>query len=163
MRNGSSHDDLARLLSEAGQKALVLNPDAGEELVRQCWPHQKGIRTRRSISERQKLLVFMADGFRCRYTGDLLFFSGYLWAISALWPDTFPAHPHGKSDEAHEAFWTHFASVEHLDPIATGGTETEDNWILRAWPGTKYAVATVLKRSDGKCSRERRCVSGTAG
>ena len=162
MRNGSSHDDLARLLSEAGQKALVLNPDAGEELVRQCWPHQKGIRTRRSISERQKLLMFMADGFRCRYTGDLLFFSGYLWAISALWPDTFPAHPHGKSDEAHEAFWTHFASVEHLDPIATGGTETEDNWITTSMArnqvrsryslealGWKVQQRTPLREWDG--------------
>jgi hypothetical protein len=36
---------------------------------------------------------------------------------------------HGKSDEAHEAYWTHFASVEHLDPISIGGQETEANWI----------------------------------
>ncbi|MTD93914.1 hypothetical protein GIW81_06140 [Hyphomicrobium sp. xq] len=125
----STHDTLARLLLEAGQSVLLNGSEAGEDLVRRRWPHLKATRTRRTISDRQKLKIFKADGFRCRYTGDLLFFSGYLTALSALWPETFPAHPHGKSDEAHEAYWTHFASVEHLDPVSMGGAETEDNWI----------------------------------
>jgi hypothetical protein len=127
--NTSSHNDLARLLIEAGQTAVRQGPEVGERLIREGWPHLKPTRTKRTISERQKLLVFKADGFRCRYTGDLLFFSGYLTALSGIWPATFPAHPHGKSDEAHEAYWTHFASVEHLDPVSTGGMETADNWI----------------------------------
>ncbi|WP_152024966.1 hypothetical protein [Candidatus Filomicrobium marinum] len=53
----------------------------------------------------------------------------YLRVLSALWPTTFPVHPNWKSDETHEAYWSHTASLEHIDPVAVGGTETEDNWI----------------------------------
>ncbi len=73
--------------------------------------------------------MFKADGFRCRYTGDLLLLSAYLRALSVLWPETFPYHPNWKSDEAHEAYWTHTASLEHIDPVSIGGVEAEDNWI----------------------------------
>lgn len=124
----AAHDNLALMLKEAGLRALV-NTDEGKRFLNAGWPHRIVTRSKRTISDAQKLAVFIADGFRCRYTGDLLLFSGYLTALSHLWPDTFPAHPHGKSDEAHEAYWTHFASVEHLDPISIGGQETEANWI----------------------------------
>ena len=78
---------------------------------------------------RLKLKVWVADGFRCRYSGDLLFFPGYLTALSAVWPETFPAHPNWKADAAHDVYWTHSASLEHVDPVSIGGAENEENWI----------------------------------
>lgn len=156
MGNTSSHNDLAKLLIEAGQSAIVRGAEEGEVLVREGWPHVRPTRTRRTISDHQKLRVFTADGFRCRYTGDLLLFSGYLWALSALWPETFPTHPHGKSDEAHEAYWTHFASVEHLDPISTGGSETADNWITtsmaRNQVRSRYSLEALGWQVQARCS-----------
>ncbi len=125
----NEHDCLAELLICAGSDAAHGRLAEGEKQILIGWPHKKAERTRRSISDRQKIEVFLSDGFRCRYSGDRLFFGGYLTALSALWPEAFPAHPHGKSDEAHDAYWSHFASVEHVDPVSIGGKESKDNWI----------------------------------
>ncbi len=114
MGNTSSHNDLARLLIEAGHRAVQQDAEAGEGLVRDEWPRSEATPTGRSISDFERLRVFNADGFRCRYTGDLLLLPAYLRALSVLWPEAFPYHPNWKSDETHEAYWTHTASLEAL-------------------------------------------------
>ena len=93
------------------------------------WPRSEAARTSRSINDHERLRVFRTDGFRCRYTGDLLVLPAYLRALSALWPEIVPYHPNWKSDETHEAYWTHTASLEHIDPVAVGGAGAEGNWI----------------------------------
>lgn len=123
------HDRVAWLLTQAGAELAAGHERAGEELISSQIPHAARVRTRRSANAGDKLNVWMADGFRCRYTGDLLVFPGYLTLLSAVWPETFPGHPNWKTDAAHDAYWTHSASLEHLDPVASGGAETDDNWI----------------------------------
>lgn len=125
----SSHDDLARLLIEVGKTAALRGSSEGENLVREKWPHLGAMRTARSISPLQRLRVFKADGFRCRYTGDLLLFPPYLRILSSLWPKSFPYHSNWKSEVTHVAYWSHTASLEHVEPVAVGGAESEDNWI----------------------------------
>lgn len=129
MRNASSHNDLARLLTEAGGSAVLRGAEEGKRAILKGWPLSGTSPTSRSISDHQRLRVFKADGFRCRYTGDLLVLPAYLRALSALWPQAVPYHPNWKSDETHEAYWTHTASLEHIDPVAVGGAEAEGNWI----------------------------------
>lgn len=124
-----SHDAGARLLVEAGEVAVVREHSEGEKIVRQSWAHVGTSRTARSISDAQKFRVFCSDGFRCRYSGDLLLLPAYLRALSALWPETFPYHPNWKSEYTHEAYWSHSASLEHIKPVAIGGIEADDNWI----------------------------------
>lgn len=124
-----NHDKIARLLSAAGSAVLADRLAEGERLIREKCPHSPRARTRRSASKKQKLSVWISDGFRCRYSGDLLLFPGYLTCLSLIWPQTFPAHPNGKAEHAHDAYWTHFASLEHVGPVCTGGTDTEDNWV----------------------------------
>jgi hypothetical protein len=125
----SSHDLLARALIDVGSTAAASGPDRGAALLDEVWPHAATSRTERKISERQRFKVFKADGFRCRYSGDLLFFPPYLRSLSALWPEKFPYHRNGKSEITHIAYWSHIASLEHVEPVATGGAEAEDNWI----------------------------------
>ncbi len=99
-------------------------------------------------------MVFKADGFRCRYTGDLLLFPPYLRVLSALWPDAFPYHPNWKSELTHAAYWSHTASLEHVASVAIGGAEAEDNWITtssaRNMVRSRYSLDalgwTVLRR-----------------
>lgn len=129
MRGSKSHNGLARLLIEAGEEAVLRGFDEGKRAILEGWPYSEAIRTSRSVTDRQRLRVFRADGFRCRYTGDLLVLPAYLRALSCLWPEVVPYHPNWKSDETHEAYWTHTASLEHIDPVAIGGIEAEDNWI----------------------------------
>lgn len=156
MKSTSSHDNLARVLFDAGQNALKHGTEAGEVLVRQNWPHLKPKRTKRTISERQKLLVFIADGFRCRYTGDLLVLPAYLRALSVLWPEVVPYHPNWKSDKTHEAYWTHTASLEHIDAVAVGGAEAEGNWITtsmaRNQVRSRYSLEALGWKVQPRCS-----------
>lgn len=125
----SSHDELARALMDVGRTAVASGSDLGAAVLAEVWPHAVTSRTERKISERQRFKVFKADGFRCRYSGALLFFPPYLRALSALWPEKFPYHRNGKSEITHIAYWSHLASLEHVEPVATGGPEAEDNWI----------------------------------
>lgn len=123
------HNDIARIIAAAGAELAAGRADEGEALIRDHVPHIARERTRRSASDRLKLKVWIADGFRCRYSGDILFFPGYLTCLSAVWPETFPAHPNWKADAAHDVYWTHSASLEHVDPVSVGGAEAEENWI----------------------------------
>ncbi|MBI1651175.1 hypothetical protein [Hyphomicrobium sulfonivorans] len=125
----AGHDTGARLLVSAGNAAALRTVDEGEQLLRQAWAHVGASRSARSTSDTEKLRVFRDDGFRCRYTGDLLLLPAYLRALSALWPETVPYHPNWKSEETHEAYWSHTASLEHINPISIGGAEAGGNWI----------------------------------
>ena len=117
------------MLIEAGENAVHRGSEEGKHTILRGWPLSGKVPTSRSISDHQRLRVFRADGFRCRYTGDLLVLPAYLRALSARWPEVVPYHPNWKSDETHEAYWSHTASLEHIDPVAIGGAEAEGNWI----------------------------------
>jgi hypothetical protein len=154
VKTGSVHDDLARLLIEVGNTAGRSSQE-GEAMLRKAWPHSATARTARSISPSQMLGVFKADGFRCRYTGDLLLFPPYLRALSAIWPEAFPYHPHWKSEVTHEAYWTHTASLEHVEPVAIGGAEAEDNWITtsgaRNQVRSRYSLEALRWKVGPRC------------
>ena len=68
--------------------------------------------------------------------------------LSSLWPETFPAHKHGKAELSHDAYWTHFASLEHVDPAAIGGADKKDNWITtsmaRNQVRSRYQLADLV-------------------
>lgn len=124
-----SHDERARALAKAARLALDGDPEAGESIIQTAWPHLAKPRLRRSATDEQKLQVWLADGFRCRYTGELLFLPQFLRAVGLLWPRTVPWQRNGKAQHTHEANWTHMASLEHVEPNSVGGAESEENWI----------------------------------
>lgn len=124
-----NHDDKARLLIQAGEKALNARPDEGERLIAENWPHVPRSRRKGSISRKQRIRAFLEDGCRCRYTGELLLLPAYMTALSVLWPETFPAHKNGAALFAHDAYWSHFASVDHRDPASLGGVHGSANLV----------------------------------
>jgi len=129
MTSPQHHDDFARLLVRAGHAVIVDRLAEGESLIGENWPHTPRVRAKRRATETKKLSIWIKDGFRCRYSGDLLLFPAFMTIMSALFPDTFPAHKNGKAEFAHDAYWTHFASLEHIEPTSIGGRDEEDNWI----------------------------------
>lgn len=103
----------------------------GDETAAACalarYPAPPPPRTRGSTSPLQATRVFMRDGFVCRYSGIRLVNPGALRILSLRFPAAFPYHPHGRFDSAHPAWWDLFPTVDHLIPIARGGTSEPAN------------------------------------
>jgi 5-methylcytosine-specific restriction endonuclease McrA len=98
------------------------------ELVRSRYPFDPPMKRSRSISELDRVRVFLRDGFIDRYSGDRLFFPPVLELISVSIPEDFPTHPNGKFTECHVAHWELYSAVDHVVPLARGGAHEMDNW-----------------------------------
>ena len=72
--------------------------------------------------------MFLGDGFIDRYSGTQLVFPGVLRLLARLLPAEFPAHPNWKMSASHIIYWELFPTVDHVVPIARGGTD-KNNWI----------------------------------
>jgi hypothetical protein len=125
----NNHEAIVDVLVAAGRIAARGDQAAALLEIKSGAPFAARTRTKRGLNDTQKFHVWKSDGFCCRYTGERLFLPIYLRALSELWPTDFPYQVHWKSDETHDAHWSHGASIEHVDPIAFGGAETVDNWI----------------------------------
>lgn len=44
-------------------------------------------------------------------------------------PDEFSYHPHWKVSESHFAYWELAPTIDHINPIAQGGCDKQENWI----------------------------------
>ncbi|MEZ4324856.1 MAG: HNH endonuclease [Polyangiales bacterium] len=100
-----------------------------EHTLTEGYPRMPAERGKRSYSERESLKLFLRDGFIDRYGGARLVNPGVLRLLSVLLPDAFPAHPNWKMSESHQGFWELFPTVDHVVPIARGGTDDESNWM----------------------------------
>jgi hypothetical protein len=125
----NGHDLVADVLIAAGRQAEADNLAAARRTIQERAPYVPRKYARRTITPRQALAVWQADGFRCRYTGERLFLPGFLRALGLLLPEDVPYHKNGRFDLTHDVHWTHIASVEHHEPLASGGTEGNGNWI----------------------------------
>ena len=125
----TEHEQRAEVLIEAAKLAASGQLMEGEALLIARWPRRVGERAKRTIKDRDRLNAFLSDGFRCRYTQERLFFTPLFEAMSVLWDQTFPTHPNWKTEDTHDAYWSHTASLDHVEPIAVGGKEVEENWV----------------------------------
>jgi hypothetical protein len=92
-------------------------------------PPEKMTRRKPGSTMRQVLELFVRDGFIDRYSGDKLFCPPALHLINRRLPEQFPRHPHGKFDACHRAFWDQFATLDHVNPSASGGGNDASNWV----------------------------------
>jgi hypothetical protein len=145
-----SHDAVATALRSVGE-AAAKNRQSGKEALLRAWSYTAESRVGRSVSDRDKLHIFNADGFWCRYTGELLLLPAFLRTLSALYPDACPYHRNWKSEETHPSYWSH---------NAIGGAEHRDNWVTRAWPAIRCAAASASKRSAGNFGADLSTTSG---
>ena len=56
-------------------------------------------------------------------------FPGTLRLLSHLLPEEIPYHPNWKYSECHMLFWHLYPTVDHIDPVARGGSDTTDNLV----------------------------------
>jgi hypothetical protein len=71
--------------------------------------------------------IYLRDGFTDRYFGAPLVFPGTLRAISLLVPGEFPYQTNWKQSETHPAFWELSPTIDHVLPLARGGTDEDAN------------------------------------
>ena len=54
-------------------------------------------------------------------------FPGALRLLIQLLPQQFPYPQNWKISSTHPAFWELFPTIDHIVPVARGGTDSEDN------------------------------------
>lgn len=84
---------------------------------------------RRNCGPALAIQVFVRDGFIDRYSGSRLVFPPVLRVLSLVMPDEFPYHPNWKTDVTHRAYWEIGATIDHLVPVARGGTNSKANLV----------------------------------
>ena len=127
----------AEILKRAATNLLEENNVGAIQVIQNEYPFVYVEREKRTYTDRQKIKQFIRDGFIDRYSGQRLVNPGMLKVISYYLPDIFPYHPHWKMDECHNAYWELIPTVDHIQPIAQGGADNEEN----------YATTSMLHNS----------------
>lgn len=81
----------------------------------------------RDNSEFKRTKIFLRDCFIDRYSGNKLVFPPVLRIISNAFPNEFPYQAHWAMDKCHISYWELTPTLDHVVPIARGGTNCEDN------------------------------------
>jgi 5-methylcytosine-specific restriction endonuclease McrA len=84
------------------------------------WSIGSGALTR-SPPQRTVAMVYLRDGFTCRYCGRWTIPNQVLRLISVAFPVEFPFHPNWRRDIAPRAYWDISTSVDHVHAVSTGG------------------------------------------
>lgn len=105
------------------------NKEKAKNLLQSQYPPALQKRRRRSYSPLTCLDIFVRDGFIDRYSGDKLLFPGALRILSLEFPNDFPYHAHWKMDKTHIAYWELHPTVDHIVPVARGGTDDRTNLV----------------------------------
>lgn len=149
--------DRAALLSSICDLVANGKLDAAKASLVSDYP-RAGISTpRKSWSLKRLVGVFVRDGFTDRYFGARLVFPGTLRALHLLLTEAFPYHPNWKQSVTHPAFYELYPTIDHVVPIARGGTDDESNvvttsmlrngakanWLLEEimWPVERAPIA----------------------
>ena len=118
-----------RMLEEAIDCLLSGEPEDARALIVEHDPFVPVRTQARNYSEKEKLRVFLRDGFIDRYSGKRLVNPGILKSITCFFPEEFPYHPHWKMTQCHRAYWELLPTVDHIVPIARGGEDAIENWV----------------------------------
>jgi len=121
----------ADVLRRALQGSLEEGPQGARRVIAREWPLEHPQSTvRKPLSRAEQLSVFYRDRFTCRYCGKRVVFVPALRLLSTLLPEDFPYHPNWKWRSCHQAYWCLAACLDHLVPIARGGSNTPDNVVV---------------------------------
>ncbi len=122
-------DNKSNVILDIATMLLQNNKSAAKEKIQNEYPHKYFEIQKRSYSISQKMEQFIKDGFIDRYTGKKLLNPGILKVISFYFPDEFPYQPHWKMTQTHIAYWELIPTIDHIYPIAKGGSDNKDNWV----------------------------------
>ena len=103
--------------------------EEASRLARQEYPFISVTPKKHRYTEHQSTRVFIRDGSIDRYAGTRLVFPGALRLLSQLLLEEFPAHRNWKMAESRIVYWELYPTVDHIVPLARGGSDDESNWI----------------------------------
>ena len=104
-------------------------PEEAQALLREHLPFAPIEKSKRQYSDKQKMTVFLRDGFVDRYSGERLVSPGVLRALSLMFPKEFPYQRNWKLDACHIAYWKLYPTIDHVMPVSRGGEDKADNWV----------------------------------
>ena len=116
-------------LSEGCNSLSYGDIEQAGQLLRLKYPFQPVDSKRTSFSLKQRVATFVGDGFVDRYSGKRLVFPASLTLISVLLPEEFPYPPGGRMGESHVAFWELWPTIDHIVPVARGGSHEPSTWV----------------------------------
>ncbi|HSQ88888.1 HNH endonuclease signature motif containing protein [Romboutsia sp.] len=119
----------ARIIEKASELLLNKSKKEAIDIINTEYKFEYKKVEKRAYKDKEKFNIFMRDGFIDRYTGDKLLNPGILKVFSTYFPEEFPYHSHWKMDQTHVAYWELIPTIDHINPIARGGKDEEDNWI----------------------------------
>ena len=103
--------------------------EIAKQVVEAEYPFVSIRKTSRNYTPLLMTSIYIRDGFIDRYRSTRLVFPPVLRLLSDYLPDVFPFHKNGKMSEGHIAYWELFPTIDHVVPVARGGTDTMDNWV----------------------------------
>ena len=121
--------DRSQIISNVCDALMENDRETASKIARDDYPFIPVHATKRRYTELQSVRLFVRDGFIDRYSGSPLVYPATLRLLSKLLPEEFPAHPNWNMSESHIVYWKLFPTVDHIIPVARGGSETEENWV----------------------------------
>ena len=129
---GSRSEDLVDIVASAVSLTLSGQVSEARDLLAAECEAPCATSPRGSLSPRLQVAVFRRDKFTCRYCGQRTLFVPVLRVLSAIAPDEFPYHPNWKMSECHIAYWKCGTSIDHVVPVARGGSASAVNNLITA-------------------------------
>ena len=117
------------VISEACRALSRQDREKSRHILSSDYPFDRYRSSGRRYSDRQRLALYIRDGFIDRYSGDKLVFLPALRILSREFPGEFPYHPNWKMSECHIAYWRLTPTIDHIVPVARGGEDIESNWV----------------------------------
>ena len=84
-------------------------------------------------AEYKDLDVYQKDGFTDRYTGHKLVYPEVLKLLTEKMPREFPVLGNWKLAGTHFAYYDLWPSIDHVNPVARGGSNELDNLVTTSW------------------------------
>lgn len=122
-----SKKEKIEIIDKASKLLLNNNKEEAIKTINDQYKFEYKKIQKRSYSDSQKFKIFMRDGFIDRYNGEKLLNPGILKVFSTYFPKEFPYHRNWKMNETHIAYWELVPTIDHINPIALGGKDEDDN------------------------------------
>ena len=118
---------MINILVESCELILEGNIDKAKSVIEDNYKHDFIEYATRSMSNYEKLKIFLNDGFIDRYSGKKLLYPNVLRILSFELDDIFPFQSNWKVSNCHIAYWDYFPTYDHIIPIARGGKDIPEN------------------------------------
>jgi 5-methylcytosine-specific restriction endonuclease McrA len=111
------------------QALLKGEKEKAQNLAKADFPFQFHSKEQRKITLLQSVKLFLRDGFIDRYSGHRLVYPGILRLLFQIMPQEFPFQKNWKMSECHIAYYELLPTIDHVIPVARGGSDNETNWV----------------------------------